>query len=557
MTGRRTPPVRVVCLGSGWVAAYLGRALRGAVRRGLVDLTIIGRDNFHTFHGFIPEMLVGRVQPGQIITPIRRIVGPARFHNAEIQSIDLARREVLTTRLLDGREYPVHYDHLVLGLGSRDHPGRFPGLTEHAFLLRSFWDALKTRNHIIDMLEMAEIEHDPAERRRLLTFVVAGGNYGGVEVATELQHYFQLLVRKEYPGVRSEEVRVVLVHAGETLLPELAPHHLNLQAWAQRYLAKSGVEILRNRRLAAATPEEAVLDSGERIPTRTIISCTGMGMPAVLEALRLDKDERGRVKTDAYCRVPGADRVWAAGDCAAVPHPKGGYTPPLAIFAMTTGRTVGLNIARVVAHKPPKPYRFVGLGDACSLGRGRAVAHLRGIPFYGRLASVLRSVFLVYFMPRWDRRLRTVLDWALQATVGREVVQFRVGDPVGLRRELYEPGQEIVRQGEVGSRLYLIVTGQVQVTCRGEEGEQTLATLGPGDHFGELAVFRNLRRTATVRATTRVEVIALGRTEAVALSGTVRAFGDEVRALPGTTGGVRIPVDVSRIDHTPPRRVST
>jgi NADH dehydrogenase len=557
MPGRRTPPIRVVCLGSGYVAAYLSYGLRRQIRRGVVDLTVVGRDNFHTFHGFIPEMLVGRIQPGQIITPMRRMVEPARFHNAEIQSIDLQRHEVLTTRLLDGREYPIHYDHLVLALGSRDDPSRYPGLAEHAFLLRSYWDALKTRNHIIDMLEMAEIERDPVERRRLLTFVVAGGNYGGVEVATELQHYFQLLVRKEYPGVRPDEVRVVLIHSGEELLPELLPHHVKLQRWAERYLLTTGLEILRNRRLAAATPEEAVLDSGERIPTRTIISCTGMGMPPVLEKLAVEKDERGRVKTDAFCRVIGSERVWAGGDCAAVPHPKGGYNPPLAIFAITTGQTIGKNLARLFARRPLVPYRFVGLGDACSLGRGRAVGHLRGFPFYGRVAGLIRRVFLLYFMPRWDRRLRVVLDWILDPIIGREVVQFRVGDPVALRRELYEAGQEIVRQGEVGSRLYLIVTGQVQVICRGDEGEQMLATLGPGDHFGELAVFRNLRRTATVRALTRVEVIALGRTEAVALSGTIRAFGDEVRALPGTTGGVRIPVDVARANQTPPRRVST
>src|SRR5829696_498422 len=214
-------PVRVVCLGGGWTALYLCKALRRAMRRGLVDVTVVSRDNFHTYHGFVAEMLVGRIQPGQIMTPARRIFAPARFHNAEVERIDVAAKTVTASRILDGREQVLAYDHLVVGLGSMDDVSRYPGLAEHAHRLRSYWDAFRVRNDIISMLEMAEIESDPAERRRLLTFVIAGGNYGGVEVATELREYFDLLVRKEYPRLRREEFRVVLVHSGDRLLPEM------------------------------------------------------------------------------------------------------------------------------------------------------------------------------------------------------------------------------------------------------------------------------------------------------------------------------------------------
>jgi NADH dehydrogenase len=202
---------------------------------------------------------------------------------------------------------------------------------------------------------------------------------------------------------------------------------------------------------------------------------------------------------------------------------------------MQTGRTVGRNIARVAEGRAPEPFRFRAFGDACALGRRRAVAQLRGIPLTGVLAWVVWRAFLLYYIPAWDRRVRLLLDWLIVPLTGREVVQMQVTEPVGLRHELYEAEQDVVRQGDVGSRLYLVCSGELDVVRRDEAGrEETLARLGPGDHFGELAVFLGSRRTATVRARTRVKLLAVGREDAVALGATLRAFGDEVRALPGT-----------------------
>lgn len=527
-----TTPVRVLCLGGGYVALFLARALRGEIRRGRVQLTIVSRDNFHTFHGFVAEMLVGRIQPGQIISPARRIFRPARFHNAEIESIDLDRREVVTSRVLDGRQYTLSYDHLVLALGSQDDLARYPGLAEHAYRLRSYGDAFNVRNQVITALELAEIEDDPAERQRLLTFVVVGGNYAGVEVAAELNDYFRQVVKREYPHIGANEIHAVLIHSGDHLLPELAAHQPHLQRWGERFLASSGIDIRLNTRIAAATPEEAILESGERIPTRTIISCTGSEMPPVLRDLALETDERGRIKTDSGGRAVGWAEVWAGGDCAAFPHPRGGTYPPLAIYAMMAGRQIGVNLRRLLAGEPPAPLRFAGLGDAVSLGRRSAVAHVRGVPFYGLPAWILWRSFLLAFVPTLDRRLRLLFDWALVPLLGRDVVNMRLAEPVGIAPESYEPGQAIVREGEIGRRLYLIRTGQVEVVRATDDGEELLTTLGPGDHFGERAVFQNVRRNATVRAKTRVEVVALGQSAALTLSDTLPSFGATVRAAP-------------------------
>jgi NADH dehydrogenase len=524
---------RIVCLGGGYAAMYLARRFKGAINRGEVEVTIVSRDNFHTFHGFVAEMLTGRIQPGQITSPARRIFPPAHFHNAEVESIDVKRKVIVTSRLLDGKQQEVEYDHLVLALGSVDDLSRYPGIAQHTLRLKTYWDCFKVRNHLLSMLEAAEIEEDPAERKRLLTFMIVGANFGGIEVATEMQDYFQKLARKEYPRIHPEEVRVICVHSGEQILPELGKSQPKLVRYAERVLASSGIEIKLKTRIAAATPEEAILDSGERVPTRTIISCAGNALSPLLDTLPYERDDRGRLITDENCRVKGTEDVWAAGDCAAVPHPKGGTCPMVAIFAMMAGKHIAANILRVVAGKSPKKFTFTGLGDACSLGRRKAVTHVKGIRVYGLLAWVIWRAFFIYFVPTWDRKIRIMFDWFITPFVGRDIVNMRMAEPYGMRREHYEPGQVIVKQGAVGQQVYVIFEGEAEVVRESPDGDQVLTRLGAGDHFGEVAVFERRRRTATVRALTRVELISLGQAEALALSETIHPFGETIRRKPG------------------------
>lgn len=249
----------------------------------------------------------------------------------------------------------------------------------------------------------------------------------------------------------------------------------------------------RNARVAGASghSEEAFLDGGERIATRAIISCAGTAPPPVLESLALEKDERGRIKTDPYGRALRRAELWAGGDCAAFPHPRGGTNPPLAIDAMTRGKLIGENVRRAIAREDIEPYRFTGRGDAVSLGRRRATAHVQGVRFYGVVAWVLWRAFLLGFIPTWDRRPRLLFDWVLTPVTGRDVVTMRLAGPISIGPENYEPGQAIVRHGEIGRRLFLLRSVEVDVVRTGADGvEELLATLGPGQHFGEQVVDR-------------------------------------------------------------------
>ncbi|HXI54403.1 MAG TPA: FAD-dependent oxidoreductase, partial [Candidatus Saccharimonadales bacterium] len=357
-------------------------------------------------------------------------------------SVDVRNQSVLTRRALDGRAYPLPYDHLVVGVGSVEDLSRYTGMAEHAFPLKTFANCYRLRNHLLSVLEMAAIESHPEERRRLLTFVVAGGNYAGVEVACDLVDYFRLLTRKKYPELKFEEFSVVLLEVGSSLLPELAGRHPHLVRTAIKQVARLGINVRLNTGLAAATSDEAVLNSGERLATRTIITCTGMKPSPLLEPLPFRKDKRGRLETDPHCRVLDTAKIWAGGDCAAVPHPDGGTCPPLAHYAQKAGTNIGVNIRRSLQGKSLKRYSFNGLGEACTLGHGYAIAHLKGIPACGWFGWIgWRFIVLTMFVPCWKQRVRLMFDWLLTMLLGRDIVNPKFNEHPAISHALHDGGQ--------------------------------------------------------------------------------------------------------------------
>jgi NADH:ubiquinone reductase (H+-translocating) len=509
-------PTRVVCLGGGWVAIYLARALRSAVRNGEIKLTVVSRDNYSTVHGLIAEMLTCKIQPQQINSSVREMIAPAHLHNAEIESLDVVNRRVLTRRSLDGRAYTLPYDELVVAVGSVEDFSRYAGMADHTFALKTFADCYRLRNHLVSVVEMAAIETNPEERRRLLTFVVAGGNYAGVEVACDLVDYFRFLVRKRYPELNFQEFRVVLLEAGPRILPEMGKRYPHLVRYAEKRVQRLAMELHLNRGLQAATAEGAVLNSGECIPTRTIITCTGMKSSPLLDQFPYERDLRGRLVTDEFCRVPGATGIWAGGDCAAVPHPAGGTCPPLAHYAQKAGSHIGTNILRGSAGESLKSYSFNGLGEACTLGHRSAIAQFKGIPACGYFAWIgWRFIVLTMFVPSWTRRVRLMFDWWLTLVLGRDVVNPRIVDRGSICHALYEPGQIIVAAKEIRPYHYLVESGQVDLVSGDGHEEVFLGSLQSGDYFGDTT-----RPSADcfVRARTRVRLLAIDGEAADALS---------------------------------------
>jgi NADH dehydrogenase len=510
-----------VILGGGYVPITLTRELRKAIERDEVAATVVSRDNFHSFHGFVGEMITGRIGPSSMLSPVRRIFAPARVHVGEIEKIDLDARKVLTSRHLDGARYELDYDHLVLALGSAEHLELYPGLAEHAFKVKTYEDCFRLKNHILEMFELADIESDPEERRRLLTFFVAGGGYAGTEIAGELADFVRLLTENEYSSIRRDECRVVLVHRGSTILPELygssnvegqgrGRGYKKLVEYATRHTQKLGVELMLETQVTAVTPNVVYLSGGRDVSTGTVISAIGTKPPPIFDTLDIPRDERGRVRTDAFGRVLDRDGIWAGGDCACVPHPDGGTCPPVGIYALKHGVLIGKNIVRTVRANELKPFKYPGLGQGVSIGGRTAVGEVKGVPIRGLLCWVVWRSMLFYFFPTWDRRLRLLADWTIWPLVGRDIVWMwrdRSGD-YEVRHNVYQPGEVIVDRARPVRYVHVLVEGEVELRRRVDGTEEALRTIGTGSHFGrkwlesisaDVAVASSLVRTIALR----------------------------------------------------------
>lgn len=506
--GRRR--ARIVVLGGGFGGVYTALALEKLLgARDDFEIALVNRENYFVFQPMLPEVISGTIGITDVVSPIRRLLPRTTLHLRDVEAVDLERRRVVLSPGFRPHAHEIEYDHLVLALGNVTDFRGLSGLPEHALPFKNLGDALALRNHVIRCLAEATVEeHDAELRRELLTFVVAGGGFSGVEVAAELNDFVRA-VQPHYRGLRRDELRVVLLHSQERILPEMAEP---LALFAERILTKRGVELRLKTRLAAATGTAAVLAGGERIMTRTLVSTVPSSPHPLIERLALPK-AKGRVVTNGNLEVEGHPGVWAVGDCAQVMTPDGATAPPTAQHAIREGAVVAHNIAASLRGGTRKVFAFKGLGKMGSLGHRSAVAEVFGVRLSGFLAWWLwRTVYLMK-MPGWGRRLKVAVDWTLDLVLPPDLVQLRVGGTRGLSREHYEPGQEVFRQGELGDRLYLILSGEVDVVREQEGDSVVLARLGPGQWFGEMALLHMTIRSASVRCVLPLDVLSLPREE--------------------------------------------
>ena len=505
-------PTRILILGGGFGGVYtaltLEKLLKAEIRRGDVELGLVNRENSMVFQPMLPEVISGSIGVLDVITPIRRLCPNTNVYTRTIESIDLAHRSVQSTAGFGSRQHHLHFDHLVIALGNVTSFAGQPGLAEYALPFKYLGDALVLRNRLIHTLEEADIEQDPVVRRALLTFVVAGGGFSGVEAVAELNDFVRAAARS-FRNLRPEEIRVVLLHAGGLILPELPR---SLAEFAQRLLIKRGVEIRLETRLAGATCDMALLASGDRIATRTLVSTVPSG-PNPLVAMLPVKKERERILVDATLQVPEHPGVWAVGDCAAIRDARtGDVCPPTAQHATRQAACVARNIVATLKGTERGAFSFTALGKMGALGRRSAVAEIFGIKVSGFLAWWLWRTIYLMKLPGLDRKIRVAADWTLDLILPPDIVQLKTDRALGVRREYFEPGQVVFREGDRGDWLYIVTDGEVEVlrTVPGR-GEQPLRRLGVGECFGEIALVSEKARTATVRAVSATSVLAVDR----------------------------------------------
>ena len=411
---------RVVILGGGFGGVSAAQRLEQLFSRSArFDITLVSQSNYLLFTPMLAEVASSRLEPQHISAPVRAALPHTRFRRAEVEAIDVNTRAVWIRTRATGPAEALSYDHLVLALGSVPNFYGLPGLEDNSFTLKALQDATALRNHVIGTLERADVEPDVEERRRMLTFVVAGGGFAGTEMIAELFDLVQGVLHY-FPNIPPGEARFVLVHSGGRILPELSA---GLADYALRKLRARGIEFLLNTRVGGATPAAVVLADGTQVPTRTLVWTAGNQPHPLLAALPCARTRAGAVIVSETLQVGETSNVWAVGDCAQVPdmHNKGNPCPPTAQYALREGTTVAENIAAVERRQPPARFRFRAIGILVALGHRTAVAEIRGLKFSGFLAWFLWRTIYLSKLPGLEKKVRVALDWTIDLFFPRDI----------------------------------------------------------------------------------------------------------------------------------------
>jgi NADH:ubiquinone reductase (H+-translocating) len=397
-------PARVVIAGAGFAGLWAARRLRG---KGLRTI-LLDRENYHTFLPLLYQVAAAELGPTEIAYPVRSILRGApdvQFRMGNVLSVDPERRELVTDRERIG------YDHLVLAMGATTHYFGVEGAEEHAFPLRSMAEAIPLRHHLLSCFERAAHETDETLRRRLLTFVIVGGGPTGVEFSGALAELMHGPLRKDYPMIDPDEVRIVLVEALERILLGMPG---DLSAYARSRLADREVDVRENTFVSRVTPfgvRVEANDEAEEIAAETVVWTGGVrGAPGPAD-WGFPMGKQGRVLVGSTLQVQGRDDVWVAGDLAWLEQ-DGAPLPGVAAAAIQGGKHVADNILRVEAGEEPEPFRFEDPGMLAVIGRNAAVGDVRGRTFQGAPAWILWLAIHIVKLIGFRNRLLVLVNWA-------------------------------------------------------------------------------------------------------------------------------------------------
>jgi len=431
---RRLRKKRIVILGGGFGGVYAAMHLEKLLaRQSSVEICLVSQDNFFLFTPMLHEIAASDLEITNIVNPLRKLLHKVEVLVGDVNQIDLRNKHVLISRGYRNHSQQLDYDHLVIALGSITNFYDLPGLAEEAVTMKSLRDAIQLRAQIIRHLEEANSEGDSAERRSALTFVVAGGGFAGVETVAALNDFVREAL-PFYPNLREDMLRVMLVHSGPTILPELGE---SLGRYAETVLTRRGVEIRLKTRVKSVTNSNVFLADGVSIASRTLVWTAGTVPSPIISSLPCAK-ERGRLLVNQFLRVPDWPNVWAVGDCAFVPDIRnpGQSHPPTAQHAIREGRVVAQNIAAVLLGRPLKSFSFRTIGLLASIGRRMGVARILGFNFSGFFAWWMWRTVYLSKLPGLDKKVRVAFDWTLDLLFPKDVCAVYDLDQ---RRDFHRP----------------------------------------------------------------------------------------------------------------------
>jgi NADH:ubiquinone reductase (H+-translocating) len=497
---------RIIIVGGGFAGVALAEDLNRRVARD-DEVVVISSENHMVFTPMLAEV-AGRSLSGlDVVVPGRQVAPRTTWLTATVTGVDLKKNEVEYTRP-DGKIATLSYAHLVLACGSEINLDVVPGMAAHAHTLRTVGDGLTLGNEVIGRFEQAVVEPEDAERQRLLTAVVVGGGFTGVEAAG---HLFDLMrnIHPFYPQLSRSRPRMVLLQRGARIVPEF--QHDSLSEFALRKLRQNGVEVRLKTEVKEVTARYVRLGTGERIDTGLTVCSVGTAPVALIKKIGLPL-ERGRLKTEPDMRVTGTANVWAFGDCGAVPNAwNAQISPPTAQFALRQAKQLAANLVRVQRGEATRPFHFRPQGLLATIGHHNGVAEIYGLKFSGLIAWFLwRTVYLMK-IPTFRRKLNVVVDWTWDIFFKPNIVQVRVVQQQRFKQAHYAAGDFVFRKGEAAGAFFVVKAGSAGLHLD-EASATPLVTWTKGDHFGEAAILEGAAHPtypASVKAETPLDLIVL------------------------------------------------
>ncbi|MFQ5782758.1 MAG: NAD(P)/FAD-dependent oxidoreductase [Nitrosopumilus sp.] len=414
---------KVLILGGGYAGIGVLTRIQKAFETNVdVNIDLVSESNFFLHTPMLPEMATGTIEPRHIATPIRRFCKRARFHQAKVTDISIDKKQVTIQRMLDKSQKVLSYDYLVLAMGGKTNFFGNSDIEKNSLTIKSLDDAIKIRNHVISMLEDADQESDSDLQQKLMTFVVVGGGFSGVETVGELNDFVRESARKFYRNIASENIRIILVSAGEKILPEIG----NLGDYSKEALEKARVKIYTNTKLEDISEDIAVLSNGEKIPAKTVIWAGGNLVEDVILDIEAEHHKSGRLVVNRQLKLKNHPEVFALGDCAFAVDPRNQKPyPPTAQHAIREAKTVAENLEhKINGVGVQQDFIYDTKGSMAKIGKRDGVALLLGHEFRGILAWVIWKQYYLSTLPTNEKKIRVGIDWFIDLFFPRDITRL-------------------------------------------------------------------------------------------------------------------------------------
>ncbi len=491
---------KVLVLGGGFGGVFAAKRL-DKLGRGQIEVELVNNNNYFVFQPLLPEVAASSINSADAVVPLRQLMSKVQVRQARVMGIDFAKK---TATVMQGaRMTPVdlEYDEVVLALGTGVDLERIPGMADHALTMKDLTDAQILRTHVIGCLETADVTSDPEVKQQLLTFVVVGAGFSGVETVAEMRE----LIRRALPyyhNIKPDEIRMHLIEFAPRILPTFPA---DLAEYATKQLGKQGIEVLTSVGTKSATSTGVELTDDRIIQASTIVATIGNGPHPLVSLLGLDM-QWGRIKTDRFMRVPGQDNVWALGDAALIPlvdnptEDPADFATQTAQFAVREGDQLARNIAAKLNDKELTQFEYKSKGSLASLGMSKAVADVYGMKLSGTFAWLLWRGFYLSFLPGFSAKFRVGVNWLLNSIMPPNIVQLRMPPPA-TRYIHFWKGDKVFEPGMLIDGFYTVISGSFKLTIDNPDTDEHFEKVfGPGEHFGERVLVRSELRTGLVQA---------------------------------------------------------